>query len=318
MLSHIDIHYLVGILCFVSNPDDVDITLGDMIFNEATGSARDVDITITYKDSEGKINAFLGFEVKDHGKPLDSIHVEQLCAKLKTHPQITRGNIVSSSGYTEPAKKVANYYGIELFHLKKWENTTGEFGHFIFWEDLDVTELLYQWIQNPTVRIFTSEKITEEDAKYLSDDCLIRDHQNNPILDLETLSKFKEHMAKTSLLMGNSLPEFEEMEINEQKSANLKCIVTDNPMVLVNGTYYQITSAEVNGIFGKKVVNYKPDFKILVNINDDSNRVGCIVTETSMGHLAGLAITGHDRGFQMITIPITDRLKKKIFKQKIS
>ena len=73
MLTPTDIHHLVGLILLCFEPEDVQVELGDFLFDRAAESFRDVDVTI-----KGKVPCRLvGIEVKSHWK-LDSTHVEQL------------------------------------------------------------------------------------------------------------------------------------------------------------------------------------------------------------------------------------------------
>lgn len=50
MLTPMMIQYLVGLCCLRHDPDAVEITLGDMVYDHVAEKDRDVDITITFKD----------------------------------------------------------------------------------------------------------------------------------------------------------------------------------------------------------------------------------------------------------------------------
>lgn len=47
MLTHTDVHLLVGVLSSITSPDDVEVELGSRVADEASRTARDVDVTIT-------------------------------------------------------------------------------------------------------------------------------------------------------------------------------------------------------------------------------------------------------------------------------
>lgn len=63
-----------------------------MVFDEASGTLRDVDVTVT--TSDGGVRGFAGFEVKRWVKKLDVSHVEALATKLNDMPGITQRAIV--------------------------------------------------------------------------------------------------------------------------------------------------------------------------------------------------------------------------------
>jgi hypothetical protein len=318
MLTDIDIHYLVGLLCSVSNPDDVEIILGDRVYNEATETKRDVDITITYKDEDGKINAFLGLEVKAHSAPLDSHHIEQLCAKLKTHKSISKAIIVSASGYTAPSKNVAKYNDIELFHLKNWDNTTNEFEHInIQKDDYQSIQESFEWIGIPHIAFNPDQEFPNEDLPYFSNECPVFDKNKRPIVGIEKLSNLSANILRNINFTNTDSPEIKAINPDENKSVILDTRVTDEPFMLVNGNFYQIKNVRITGTIRKKIICLKNDFKILTKDGDDSIRVGCIITELTSGTLVGLTASKYDRAIKFINIPVSDRLKNKIFRQKI-
>ena len=121
MLTHMLVQYLVGLCCLRRNPDAVQVELGALVTDEASGKDRDVDVTVTVRDS-GDSWAFKAFEVKDEKSSLDVTVVEQLCGKLNDMPSITHRAIVSSSGFSDGAKRKAKHHGIDLYLLERWEN----------------------------------------------------------------------------------------------------------------------------------------------------------------------------------------------------
>lgn len=120
-LSPMLVQYLVGLcaLKWDASAVNVDVTLGDMVEDAASGTRRDVDVTVTADTPEG-LYAFKGYEVKHWSSPLDVADVEALALKLKDMPSVTHGAIVSTSGYTAPAIRKAEYHGVDLFVLKRW------------------------------------------------------------------------------------------------------------------------------------------------------------------------------------------------------
>jgi len=114
------VQYLVGLCCLRRNPDAVQVELGTLVLDEASGKERDVDVTVTVRDDSGDSWAFKAFEVKDEKSSLDVTVVEQLCGKLNDMPSITHRAIVSSSGFSDGAKRKAEHHGIDLHTLEKW------------------------------------------------------------------------------------------------------------------------------------------------------------------------------------------------------
>lgn len=122
MLNPMLVQYLVGLCCLRYDPDAVEVTIGDMVLDEAAEKERDVDITVTIVDENGEISAFKASEVKHEGKPLDVGAVEQLILKLNDMPKVTHKAIFSTSGYTNGARKKAASHSVDLYTLQPWEN----------------------------------------------------------------------------------------------------------------------------------------------------------------------------------------------------
>lgn len=120
------VQYLVALCCLRTNPDAVDVTVGDMVPDTAAEKDRDVDVTVTMREADGTTSAFKAFEVKREGAPLDVIAVEQMCLKLKDMPSVTHRAIVSASGYTAPAVRKASAHGVTLYVMKPWTRPLAE------------------------------------------------------------------------------------------------------------------------------------------------------------------------------------------------
>jgi hypothetical protein len=69
VLTPTDIHYLVGLLSLAAHAENVELELGDFVRDEASESRRDVDVTITARNPDGSRAAYMGIEVKAHGRP---------------------------------------------------------------------------------------------------------------------------------------------------------------------------------------------------------------------------------------------------------
>lgn len=119
-LSPMLVQYLVGLCCLKWDPDAVDVTIGDMVLDPAAGKERDVDVTVTVKESGSVTHAFKAYEVKHESAPLDVADVEQLCLKLLDMPSVTHKAIVSASGFTSGAQSKAARHGVALYELRPW------------------------------------------------------------------------------------------------------------------------------------------------------------------------------------------------------
>ncbi|MCY4557712.1 MAG: hypothetical protein OXF79_15295 [Chloroflexi bacterium] len=70
MLTPMMVQYLVGLCCLQHDPEAIDVTVGDMVMDDAAGTERDVDVTVKLASNDGKVTAFKASEVKHAGKPL--------------------------------------------------------------------------------------------------------------------------------------------------------------------------------------------------------------------------------------------------------
>jgi hypothetical protein len=120
MLTPMLVQYRVGLLCVKANPDSIEITLGDQVVDPTTNDPRDVDVTVTASLS-GREYAFKAYEVKARKKRLDVTVIEQLCQKLNDISAFSHKGIVSSSGYTEGARRKAATHGVKLYSLQPWD-----------------------------------------------------------------------------------------------------------------------------------------------------------------------------------------------------
>lgn len=119
-LSPMLVQYLVGLCCLRWDPDAIDVTIGDMVYDASAQKRRDVDVTVTVSEGGTTSFAFKAYEVKRESAPLDVADVEQLCMKLADMPSVTHKAVVSSSGYTDSAKTKAAAHGVDLYALREW------------------------------------------------------------------------------------------------------------------------------------------------------------------------------------------------------
>jgi hypothetical protein len=181
MLTPTDIHLLVGLFSTLTTPDNVDIVLGEMIYDEASRRKRDIDVTIRYKNDEGEEISFVGLQVKDHNRKLGSPEVEQLCLHFKDSKAIKKGGIVSASGFTTPAKNKAAYHKIDLYEFKDWEYSREYLGHVMFPKDFFVVEMSNRIIQPPHFGYITIEELTKEEQLEVTGSSLVQNVDGTPI-----------------------------------------------------------------------------------------------------------------------------------------
>ena len=317
MLTDTDIHYLVGLMVLSSGDDNVDVMLGDMVDDVASGTPRDVDITITARTHDGMIQAFTGVEVKAEKRPLDVIAVEQLCAKLKDMPGITQRSVVSASGYTAPAIEKARYHGTELWELKEWENPSVGFSHVAFPKGMPFVEVCLEWSGRPNVHLNPDEHIDEEVLAALPSNPPICDgegHQIGGLADLNALTQWARDAA-----LNQARPTLNET-LKENQGCPLDCMinVSNQPQILVGHKRLIVTSARVTGHVYMRHTPHELNFKYLAKVGDRQPYAGVGICELTFGNLVGLHTSTERRDIRILNVPLSDRLKRKIRRQKLS
>lgn len=126
-MSPMLVQYLVGLCCLRWDPEAVEVTVGDMVTDDSVGEVREVDVTVQVQIDGKATFAFKGYEVKRERAPLDVAKVEQLALKLLDMRGLTHRAIVSTSGYTENAKRKAAQHSVDLFELSPWDGPLHEF-----------------------------------------------------------------------------------------------------------------------------------------------------------------------------------------------
>ena len=126
MITPMVVQYLVGLCCIYNDPNAVDVILGDEVYDSAAKKERDVDVTVTVKNTRGNIEAFKAVEVKAESRPLDVTKIEQLCMKLADMRSVTTKSIFSASGYTEAAIRKAKTHSVDLYTLMPWDTPIGK------------------------------------------------------------------------------------------------------------------------------------------------------------------------------------------------
>jgi len=318
MLTETDIHYLVGLLSLIASPEDVQIELGSMIYDDAAKKVRDVDITITSVDSKGIVTAFKGIEVKKHRRPLDSTHVEQLAAKLNDMKSITHKSIVSASGYTKSAINKARYHGVDLYLITNWENTSEGFDHFGGYLFKYMHERSLELISGPFIEFNPGDKISKNDIEKLKNDPEIFSDAGGKGAEFTNLSHLIENiMTVTKKKVEDLYPQPFMIDENETKPFSITIDILDKPYFIATSGKLVLRQARVSGIVKWIEKKQELQFKILKKLDDVKPFAGCAITEISNGNLIGITVSNTKRNIELINIPISDRNKRKILKYRL-
>lgn len=317
MLTPTDIHLLVGVFSKLTTPDNVDIVLGEMVYDEAAQRKRDIDITIRYKNEEGEEVSFVGLQVKDHGRKLGSPEVEQLCLHFKDSRSIKKGGIVSASGYSKPAIKKAAYHQIDLYEFRDWDHSFQDLPHVRFNEDFKLTEVRNVFIKPPDVNYIFDEEITKQELGEFNGKSRVQNIDGTPIPQTSIINELNNNFINKVLQYETIRTQLEKAAIGAEIPINVTLTVETPPVVILSERQVQLKQVNVQGILKKVAEQCATQFKILVKLSDPAYQVGSAISEMSNGLLVGFSTSNNDKSLRLITIPVADRLREKIHQIKI-
>ena len=317
MLTPTDIHLIAGLFSKISTPDDVDIILGEMVYDKAAKRKRDIDITIKYKNEQGKEISFIGIQVKDHTRKLGSPEVEQLCQHFKDTESINKGGIISASGFTKPAINKAKYHNIDLYELGDWEYNLNELPHLKFPKDFKLNEISNVFIDKPKIIYIFEEDLLEKSKTFFNGNSHVFYANGSEILNIKTIDELSNSFIRQVLNSKSVKADLDKAEIDEKTVIDVNVTITDNPAVLLENKLVPIKQVKINGTMQKKLNQCETHFKILVKLDDPEYKVGTAIGEMSNGLLLGLYTSSGDKSVKLMTIPISERVKEKIHQIKI-
>lgn len=317
MLTPIDIHLLVGLLSKLTTSENVDIVLGEMVYDEAAQKKRDIDVTIRYKNDSGEEVSFVGLQVKDHNRKLGSPEVEQLCMHFKDTPSLKRGGIVSSSGYTEPAIRKAAFHQIDLYELQDWESSGQNLKHIQFDSNFKFHEVTNIFTEKPNVKYIFSQLLSPEEVAAFDHNAKVSNKDGTAIPDTPTLGNLNNNLINQVLQHQPVCQSLEEAAVDGLTPINVDLIIENPVRVLLADKWVELNRAHITGTMKKVQSTRETQFKVLVKLGDPEFQSGCAITETSSGLLMGLSTTQQDKALKLIWIPVADRLKQKIQQLKI-
>lgn len=317
MLTPTDIHLLVGVFSKLTTPNDVDIVLGEMVYDIASKSKRDIDVTIRYKNEKGEEISFVGLQVKDHNRKLGSPEVEQLCLHFKDSKSIKKGGIISASGFTKPAINKAAYHKIDLYEFRNWDHTYKDLSHVQFCNNFYMNEISNDFIEGPHVEYIIEEILSESESAEFNEEAIILNYDGTQIPNTENLKALNNNFLNQIFQNETFKLKLQAAQIDEKIPINFELNVQKPPIVVLMGRQIHLKQLIIKGILEKHNSACKTVFKILVKHDDPEFQVGAAIAEMSNGLLIGLSTSNTDKSLQLITIPIADRLLKKIHQMKI-
>ena len=316
MLSYTDVHYIVGLLCSVTNSDDVDIELGSLVHDSASESQRDVDVTVTYRGKDGVRIGLIGLEVKDLRRPMDVANTEALCQKFKDIPSIARGGIVSASGYSKAAKKKAKFHGVDLYHFTRVKDDSVTPARVTFLPGMPVDEYYSEW-EGPCNVEFSIEG-TGEPRPPIDYEPQVCNKNGDPIPQCTKLADLANRVATQVLNEFKSRLSVPELGKPEFGRIDVIVEMSDEPCALFGNELVPLRIAKVRGLIKTSKFEREAHLVTLTKEGDPQFRIACVISEMADGQLLGMAESHLDTGLHFVHIPMSDRLKKKILKQPLN
>ncbi len=298
MLTPTDVHYLVAFLSSVGQPEDVELELGALVWDENSETKRDVDVCVTRRLAGG-VEGFVGIEVKAEARPLDVIAVEQLCAKLKDMPSLTARSIVSASGFTGPAARKAASHGVELLRIDDLDPARFTLGTTVMSPDLIVNS--DNFVPTFTIDFDVVDRRGKQirvrpTARVIGPAGRLRDAQ-------ELANSISRQVADTH----RRSPEGAASEPGSDVHVSQLVSFDEPPFLVVRGERRPIRGAQVTGTIRREVRRVAPKLKTLVRHRDNTPFVDCAIAEMPDGELLLLAAQGAPSGVTLRQISVSER-----------
>lgn len=315
MLTHTDIHYLVGLLTKVQEAADVIIELGDFVYDDSSKTKRDVDITVTVTESNGQKSAYKGVEVKDHKRPLTTPIVEGLCQKLNDMSAITNRAIVSASGYTKPAVTKARSHNVDLFEIVDWSNPREGFN--VKLEKPGLTLIEHEWLDGPHVKVNVAQEDYSKLEQNLGHKLKVVDASGGAYDRIKNLGDLTAKAHK--LASDKARSKINPLTAKPGDSVTVRQAVkfSKTPYLLVSNQSIAVNDCFVTGSIGVIVHDESPVFKVLRKHGSKKPLTGCAMQELRNGNLVGISVSNLNNKITALNIPYSDRVKNVIRKRRI-
>jgi hypothetical protein len=296
-----------------------------MVLDTAAGKARDVDVTVTLKETPDVTRAFKAYEVKREKTALDVADVEQLCQKLLDMPSITHRAIVSASPFTAPAQAKARQHGVELYVLLPWEERLdAQFPALpmkgLPQECIRFSRTLLYWVDTQLAVVAADAKnefeITAVDRLSRADGS---PHQGFPtfadyafelqlrsteiLFPLEPAETIRRTFsptpigAESAVALGPRWPHTHTLDVER-----------DGVFFSTNGGLVQLTSVTINGSLQWQQTNEKPIYYVIERLPDRTPYAGAVVaTGAREGTMYGLLFSPTSRDVSVHNVHLANK-----------
>lgn len=313
MLTENEVQYVAAILAAVERPDAVEIVAGKRVEDVEAKEKRDVDVTILQHLPDGRLRAYTGYEVKAHHRPLDVTHVEQLCAKLLAMPSITERFIISTSGYTKPARRKARSKQVQLLKLVEYSGDL-DFGGIKIPCDFPLTTRELEWSAPPGMQLVTDEDWLESS---LSVDMAVEAEDDSPHTTFASVGIAAQKFPSAAIQSLLDRPEVAALEPGHACTVSITFV--DVSAWLRLPTHRQrIREVRLTGEVRWRYTKSQPIKRLALTRDEDGAPfVGCILLETPFGSLTAL-VANKEKAFAIVPISEAMRKKNKIYEHRIA
>jgi hypothetical protein len=234
MLSENDIHYITGFLYVASEQQKTQVVLGQKVYDVASESKRDVDIVVATAGHVG----FIAAEVKDESRPLDVSVIEAICRKFQDMPEIRTRAIVSTSGFTKPARRKGAAHGVSCLTLVRAAVPPFPTVNVTLLKNMVVS--YPTWLEGPHVTLAPTASLSEEERSMLSDELVVSfPDGSHPGM---TLRELADRLAK------QTPPNWEAPAHNEPTAIQFNFEIEEQPLIRLGPREVIIRDAVVRGV----------------------------------------------------------------------
>jgi hypothetical protein len=266
MLTHTDVHYLAGLLQIVTSPRPVHVELGSMVLDDAAATERDVDVTVRCVPAEEQPSLLVGIEVKDHAKPLNVIHVEQLSAKLADMSSLGKRGIVSASGYSGPAIRKARARDVRLYTLSMWDTRDDLFSANLAAVTV-MRERTPRW-ENATIRFNPDVPANCDLGRALENNCLLVGKDGAALTDLPNRKSLVDLVVQQTLDALRIEEGFSDLSAGIRVPKTLNIHLPEDLYVQLPSGLEPLASAQMSGQVYWHEDRHALEFRRLVDVTD--------------------------------------------------
>jgi hypothetical protein len=182
--------------------------------------------------------------------------------------------------------------------------------------NFEYVESGYRWVEGPHIHFSPGLELPDSLVQQLRPETPVFDKTGALLAAPSTYRGLADRLAAGAANVAKTQGHAPEMAVGETKSVVYDIRLSDEPFALIGDERISLTEAKLTGVIEYVEQRGQPLCKILVRLDDQQPIVACAVFEMSGGNLGGLAFDGN-RQFRFLSIPVADRLLRKIYQRKL-